>query len=153
MAVTTILMEMTILMECIRTYSDLCKLKTFEERFNYLRLDGVVGAETFGFDRYLNQQFYQNDPAWKSVRRKVIMRDLGCDLGIEDREIHGRIIVHHMNPIDANDLINRTEFLLDPEYLICTLDSTHRAIHYGDENLLMKGPVQRTKNDTCPWRK
>lgn len=152
MAAITILME-TISMSHIRTYSELSQLQTFEERYEYLRLDGVVGEETFGFDRYLNQQFYQNDPEWKKVRRFVIMRDLGCDLGIEDREIHGRIIVHHMNPITIDDLINRTEFLLNPEYLICTLDSTHRAIHYGDENLLMKGPVQRTKNDTCPWRK
>lgn len=140
-------------MNRIRTYSELIQLPTFEERYEYLKLDGVVGEETFGFDRYLNQQFYQNDPEWKRVRRFVIMRDLGCDLGVEGREIHGRIIVHHMNPIDVDDLINRTEFLLNPEYLICTLDSTHRAIHYGDENLLMKGPVQRTKNDTCPWRK
>lgn len=140
-------------MNRIRTYSELIQLQTFEERFEYLRLDGAVGEETFGFDRYLNQQFYQNDPEWKKVRRFVIMRDLGCDLGIEDREISGRVIVHHMNPITIEDLINRTDFLLDPEYLICTLDSTHNAIHYGDENLLMKGPVQRTKNDTCPWRK
>lgn len=137
----------------IRTYSELSKLSTFEERFEYLRLDGIVGEETFGFDRYLNQQFYQNDIEWKQVRRFVIMRDLGCDLGIEDREIPGKIIVHHMNPITKDDLINRTKFLLDPEYLICTLKSTHDAIHYGDENLLMKGPVERTKNDTCPWRK
>lgn len=137
----------------IRTYSELSKLKTFEERFEYLRLDGVVGEETFGFDRYLNQKFYQNDPEWKRSRRTVILRDLGCDLGIEDREIHGRIIVHHMNPISQYDLINRTKYLLDPEYLICTLDSTHNAIHYGDEQLLMKGPVERTRNDTCPWRK
>lgn len=143
----------TITMNRIRTYSELMQLQTFEERFEYLRLDGAVGEETFGFDRYLNQRFYQNDPEWKKVRRFVIMRDLGCDLGIEGREIHGRIIVHHMNPITIEDLINRTEFLLNPEYLICTLDSTHNAIHYGDENLLMKGPVQRTKNDTCPWRK
>lgn len=140
-------------MNRIRCYSELSKLETFEERYEYLRLDGVVGEETFGFDRYLNQQFYQNDPEWKRSRRAVIIRDLGCDLGIEDREIHGRIIVHHMNPITKDDLINRSKFLLDPEYLICTLDSTHNAIHYGDEQLLMKGPVERTKNDTCPWRK
>lgn len=141
------------MMNHIRCYSELSKLKTFEERYEYLRLDGIVGEETFGFDRYLNQQFYQNDPDWKRTRRIVIMRDLGCDLGIEDREIHGRIIVHHMNPITMYDLVNRTKYLLDPEYLICTLDSTHNAIHYGDEQLLMKGPVERTKNDTCPWRK
>ena len=141
------------MMDRIRCYSELSKLETFEERYEYLKLGGVVGQDTFGFDRYLNQQFYQNDPEWKRSRRIVIMRDLGCDLGIEDREIHGRIIVHHMNPITKEDLINRTKYLLDPEYLICTLDSTHNAIHYGDEDLLMKGPVERTKNDTCPWRK
>lgn len=140
-------------MNHIRTYSELSKLSTFEERYEYLKLDGIVGEETFGFDRYLNQKFYQNDIEWKRVRDFVIMRDLGCDLGIEGREIHGKIIVHHMNPITKYDLINRTKFLLDPEYLICTLKSTHDAIHYGDENLLMKGPVERTKNDTCPWRK
>ena len=137
----------------IRTYSELSKLKTFEERYEYLKLDGTVGEETFGFDRYLNQKFYQNDIEWKASRRKVIMRDLGCDLGIEGREIRGKIIVHHMNPITKYDLINRTKYLLDPEYLISTIDNTHNAIHYGDENLLMKGPVERTRNDTCPWRK
>ena len=152
MAVMMILME-TISMNHIRTYSELSQLQTFEERYQYLKLDGVVGEETFGFDRYLNQQFYQKDIEWLNVRKKVIMRDLGCDLGVEGREIHRKIIVHHMNPITKHDLINRTKFLLDPEYLICTLKSTHDAIHYGDENLLMKGPVQRTKNDTCPWRK
>lgn len=140
-------------MNRIRTYSELSVLPTFEERYEYLRLDGIVGEETFGFDRYLNQRFYKRDPEWLRVRDFVIIRDLGCDLGIEGREIHGKIIVHHMNPITKYDLINRTKFLLDPEYLICTLKSTHDAIHYGDENLLMKGPVERTKNDTCPWRK
>ena len=137
----------------IRTYSELSELSTFEERYEYLKLGGIVGEETFGFDRYLNQQFYQRDPEWKRARDIVIMRDLGCDLGVEGREIHGKIIVHHMNPITKYDLINRTKFLLDPEYLICTLKSTHDAIHYGDEDLLMKGPVERMKNDTCPWRK
>lgn len=136
----------------IRTYSELMSLPTFEERYNYLKLDGVVGEETFGFDRYLNQRFYQNDNEWKKVRDYVIVRDNGCDLGVEGREIRGKIIVHHMNPITKDDLINRSEFLLNPEYLICTLKSTHDAIHYGDENLLMKGPVERTLNDTCPWR-
>lgn len=137
----------------IRTYSELSKLSTFEERYEYLKLDGVVGEETFGFDRYLNQQFYQRDIEWKKVRDYVIIRDAGCDLGIEGRDIQGKIIVHHMNPITKHDLINRTEYLLNPEYLISTIKSTHDAIHYGDENLLMKGPVERTKNDTCPWRK
>lgn len=137
----------------IKTYSELSRLTTFEERYEYLKLDGVVGEETFGFDRYLNQKFYQNDREWKSIRDYIIIRDMGCDLGIEGREIHGKIIVHHMNPITKDDLIKRTDLLLNPEYLICTLKSTHDAIHYGDENLLMKGPVQRTRNDTCPWRK
>lgn len=139
--------------ENVKTYSELSKLYTFEERYEYLKLDGIVGEETFGFDRYLNQKFYQNDIEWKKSRDFVIMRDMGCDLGIEGREIKGRIIVHHMNPITKYDLLNRTKFLLDPEYLISTIDNTHRAIHYGDENLLIKGPVERTKNDTCPWRK
>lgn len=140
-------------MNRIRTYSELSKLPTFEERYEYLKLGGAVGKETFGFDRYLNQQFYQRDLDWKRVRDYVIIRDLGCDLGIEGREIQGTILVHHMNPITKYDLLNRTDRLLNPEYLICTLKSTHNAIHYGDENLLMKGPVERTKNDTCPWRK
>ena len=137
----------------IRTYSELSKLSTFEERYEYLKMSGVVGEETFGFDRYLNQRFYQNDLEWKRVRRHVIMRDLGCDLGVEGMEIHGNVLVHHMNPITIQDLINRTEFLLNPEYLICTSRTTHNAIHYGTEKLLMSGPVERTKNDTCPWRK
>lgn len=141
------------MMKNIRTYSELILLPTFEERYEYLKLDGVVGEETFGFDRYLNQTFYQRDIEWKKARDFVIIRDSGCDLGIEGREIRGKIIVHHMNPITKYDLLNRTKFLLDPEYLICTIKSTHDAIHYGDENLLMKGPVERTKNDTCPWRK
>ena len=140
-------------MKNIRTYSELSKLSTFEERYDYLKLDGIVGEDTFGFDRYLNQKFYQRDIEWKKVRDYVIMRDMGCDLGVEDREIQDSIIVHHMNPLTVDDLLNRTEFLLDPEYLISTSRRTHNAIHYGDENLLMKGPVERTKNDTCPWRK
>ena len=137
----------------IRTYSELITLPTFEERYEYLRLDGTVCEETFGFDRYLNQEFYQRSQEWKRIRDYVIIRDQGCDLGIEGREIIGKIIVHHMNPITKDDILKRTKFLLDPEYLICTLKSTHDAIHYGDENLLMKGPVERTANDTCPWRK
>lgn len=141
------------MIENIRTYSELITLQTFEERYEYLKLNGVVGEETFGFDRYLNQEFYQRDKEWLRIRDYVIIRDQGCDLGIEGREIRGKIIVHHMNPITKDDLLKRTEFLLNPEYLICTLKSTHDAIHYGDENLLMKGPVERKANDTCPWRK
>ena len=135
----------------IRTYSKLIELPTFEERYRYLRIGGKVGEETFGFERYLNQEFYKSDE-WKSVRRQVIIRDNGCDLGMEDREIYGRIIVHHMNPITSDDLIQRSDFLLNPEYLICTIKATHDAIHYGDESLLLKPPVERTKNDTCPWK-
>ena len=141
------------MMMSIRRYSELITLPTFEERYEYLRLDGIVGKETFGFDRYLNQEFYQRDQEWKRIRDLVIIRDQGCDLGIEGREIRGKIIIHHLNPITKDDLLKRTDFLLNPEYLICTLKSTHDAIHYGDENLLMKGPVERTINDTCPWRK
>ena len=137
----------------IRTYSELITLPTFEERYEYLRLDGAVCEETFGFDRYLNQEFYQRSNEWKRVRDLVIIRDQGCDLGVEGREIRGKILVHHMNPITKEDILKRSEFLLNPEYLICTLKSTHDAIHYGDENLLMKGPVVRRANDTCPWRK
>ena len=140
-------------MKSIKTYSELITLPTFEERYEYLRLDGTVCKETFGFDRYLNQEFYQRSQEWKRIRDFVIIRDQGCDLGIEGREIQGKILVHHMNPITKDDLFKRSKFLLDPEYLICTLKSTHDAIHYGDENLLMKGPVQRTLYDTCPWRK
>lgn len=136
----------------IRTYEELSKLKTFEERYKYLKLDGVVGEETFGFDRYLNQQFYKYDPDWKKIRDEVIFRDNGCDLGIEGREINGLILVHHMNPITKDDILNRSQYLLNPNYLITTIKSTHDAIHYGSEDLLMKDPVVRSKNDTCPWR-
>lgn len=136
----------------IRTYSELSQLATFEERYRYLRLGGRVGKETFGFDRWINQMFYK-DPEWLKVRDIVIMRDNGCDLGIEGREIYSRIIVHHMNPITKADILDRSKFLLDPEYLICTVKNTHDAIHYGDENLLIMLPMERSPNDTCPWRR
>lgn len=136
----------------IKTYSELSRLKTFEERYQYLRLNGSVGRETFGFDRYLNQVFYRSKK-WKSIRNRVIIRDNGCDLGIEGREINGRILIHHMNPISLDDIVNESDLLLDPEYLICTVHSTHNAIHYGDENLLILDPIVRSKNDTCPWKK
>ena len=128
----------------IRTYSELIKLKTFEERFQYLQLSGSVGKETFGFDRYA---------VWKRVRDKVIIRDNGCDLGIDDRVIYGNILIHHMNPITDKDILNLTDILLNPEYLICVSHNTHNAIHYSDEDLLIKAPVIRTKNDTCPWKR
>lgn len=139
-------------MPMIRTYSELSRLSTFEERFQYLKLGGSVGESTFGFDRYLNQVFY-NSNMWKRVRDEVIFRDKGCDLGTEGHEIYGRVTIHHMNPITVQDIENESKFLMDPEYLITTIHSTHNAIHYGDESLLMTGPVERTKNDTCPWRR
>ena len=135
----------------IRTYSELITLPTFEERFNYLKLKGQVGKDTFGFDRWLNQIFYR-DPEWKSIRDYVIVRDNGCDLGVDGYEINGRILVHHMNPISKEDILERSKYLLDPEFLISTVHNTHNAIHYGDEDLLIKTPIERTKNDTCPWK-
>lgn len=136
----------------IRTYSELITLPTFEERFIYLQLGGKVGEDTFGHDRYLNQMFYTSDE-WRRIRRDVIVRDNGCDLGIQDREIHGLIIIHHMNPITIEDIINRSEFLLNPEYLISTVKNTHDAIHFSDERILITDPIERRPNDTCPWKR
>jgi hypothetical protein len=135
----------------IRRYSELKHIETFEERFNYLKLNGSVGKETFGFDRYLNQIFYSS-PEWKKIRREVIIRDNGCDLGIADYNIQGQILIHHMNPISKDDIINRSDILLNPEYLVCVSLNTHNAIHYSDESLLSLLPNERSKNDTCPWR-
>ena len=135
----------------IRTYSELITIPTFKGRYEYLRLKGIIGEETFGFDRYLNQSFYRSRE-WMDIRDYVIVRDSGCDLGMPGHEIHGRILIHHMNPITKEDILRRSEFLLDPEYLISTIKLTHDAIHYGDENLLIDEPIVRTKNDTCPWR-
>lgn len=136
----------------IRTYTELSKLQTFEERYEYLKIGGSVGEETFGFDRYLNQMFYKSKE-WIAVRNFVIARDNGCDLGIPGREIVGnKILVHHINPITKEDILNNSEFLLNPEYLISTTKNTHDAIHYGTDELLNEIPIERTKNDTCPWR-
>ena len=135
----------------IRTYSELCKLNTFKERYDYLRLYGRVGKETFGFDRYLNQIIYKL-PEWKSVRDKVIVRDCGCDLGMEGYEIGEKILVHHMNPITMDDIINHSQDIFNPEYLICVSHQTHNAIHYGDESQLILDPIERLPNDTCPWK-
>ena len=135
----------------IKNYSELSLLPTFEERFEYLKLGGVVGADTFGFDRVFNQKFYQSYE-WKTVRNEIIVRDLGCDLGIEDRQIFGRILIHHMNPISLKDISDATKFLLNPEYLICVSHDTHNAIHYGDIGLVKKDLVERKPNDTCPWK-
>lgn len=136
----------------IRRYSELIQLSTFEERFNYLKLNGVVANETFGFDRYLNQQFYRS-AEWKRVRQQVIIRDRGCDLAVPDHEIFDQIIVHHMNPMSLEDIENNPELLLDPEYLICVSLDTHNAIHYGDSNYGNKDVVvDRTPGDTTLWR-
>ena len=135
----------------IRTYSDLIKIPTFEERFEYLKLSGSIGDSTFGFERYLNQILYRSKE-WKHIRDCVIFRDNGCDLGIKDRLIGGRIIVHHMNPISIKDVENRDKKIFDPEYLICVSHITHNALHYGDENLLIKDYVGRSPNDTSPWK-
>ena len=135
----------------IKTYSELILLPTFEERFKYLQLNGRVGDDTFGFDRYINQNFYRSTE-WKRIRDLVIMRDNGCDLALEGYEIYGRILIHHMNPITVKDVELSTEYLMNPEYLICVTHNTHNAIHYGDDKLINKGPVVRTKNDTCPWK-
>ena len=139
-------------MMSIKTYSELILLPTFQARYQYLRLNGEVGKETFGFDRYMNQFFYRT-PEWRRVRDLVITRDEGCDLGIQGREIFGRIIIHHMNPISPEDIRDRSDFLLDPEYLITTIHTTHLAIHYGDEHQLLQEPVVRRPNDTCPWKR
>lgn len=137
----------------IRTYSELMILPTFEERFEYLQLGGKIGEETFGFDRYINQKFYTSKE-WRKIREDIITRDMGCDLACLDREIiDDLILIHHMNPINISDIVNKTAFLLNPEYLICTTKNTHNAIHYGSKELLYKSePVKRFKNDTCPWR-
>lgn len=135
----------------IKTYSELIALPTFEERYEYLRLNGRVGKDTFGFDRYLNQNFYRSTE-WRRIRDRVIVRDNGCDLAIDDRIIYGKILIHHMNPITDKDLFNLSDILLDPEYLICVSHNTHNAIHYGDGERLVKDPIVRTKNDTCPWK-
>lgn len=138
-------------MNKIRNYTELSKLKSFRERYDYLKLSGVIGDETFGFDRYLNQQLYRS-AKWKKVRDCVIVRDGGCDLGIDDREIGGKIIIHHMNPITEYEIRTMDETIFDPEYLITVSHITHNAIHYGDENLLISDPVERRPGDTCLWR-
>lgn len=138
-------------MDISRNYTELSRLKTFKERFEYLSLKGSVGKETFGFDRMFNQRFYTSKE-WKHVRDLVIVRDNGCDLGLEDFPILGRIYIHHLNQFTMEDLEKHPSVLLDPEYLISVSFDTHNAIHYGSESLLPKEPVERKKNDTCPWR-
>lgn len=137
----------------IKTYSELSKLVTFDERFQYLKLKGFVGKETFGFDRVFNQLFYRS-AEWKRVRNLVIVRDNGCDLGIDGYNIYGNsIIIHHMNPISLDDIENHTDYLLNPEFLITTIHRTHNAIHYGDDCLFSREPIVRKANDMAPWKR
>lgn len=135
-----------------RTYSELIEIPTFEERYKYLKLSGVIGEETFGFDRYLNQIFYHSSE-WKKIRNEVILRDNGCDLAFEGYDIFGKVLIHHMNPITLKDIAQRNLDILNPEYLICVSLDTHNAIHYGDDSkIITVVPTIRTANDTCPWR-
>lgn len=135
----------------IRCYNDLIQLKTFEERFYYLKLHGKVGEETFGLDRYINQQLYKSR-RWQNLRSQVIIRDDGCDLGIDGRQMDNYIVIHHMNPISMEDIEEERDVVFDPEYLICCSSRTHKAIHFGDEKLLLRDPIVRRPNDTCLWR-
>ena len=135
----------------MKSYSELIRIPSFEERFQYLRINGIVGEETFGCDRYLNQIFYKSEE-WKRIRRRVIIRDNGCDLAWEEYEIKGIIIIHHINPITKEDILDRSSKLFDLENIICTSINTHKAIHYGNEEMLPKKIVERTMNDTCPWK-
>lgn len=137
-------------MTTIRTYEDLLKINSFEDRFEYLKLSAKIGDETFGFDRWLNQYFYHNIE-WKRIRDRVIVRDMGCDLAHPDYPIKGKVIVHHMNPINLKDIEERSDILLNPDYLICVSHNTHNAIHYGDQNLLPKKPIERKPGDTKLW--
>lgn len=136
----------------IRTYDELITIPTFEERFEYLKLKSGVGVVTFGSDRYLNQVLYTS-PEWKSFRNRIILRDNGCDLAIEDRAIFGNITIHHLNPITVDDVVNRNSMVFDPNNVVCVSHNTHNAIHYGDEKLLVPSkPNIRAPHDTCPWK-
>ena len=136
----------------IKTYSELIEIPTFLERYRYLRIGGAVGKETFGYDRYLNQILYKSDK-WKRFRREIIVRDNGNDLACDGFQIFGKILIHHINPITVEDVLHRDPRIFAPENVISTTLNTHNAIHYGDESLLMIAPVERSKNDTCPWRR
>ena len=138
-------------MMSIKKYSEVITLPTYLDRYRYLRIGGRVGEVTFGYDRYLNQVLYKSDE-WKRFRNKIILRDNGCDLGCDGFDIHGRVLVHHINPITVEDVIKRHPKVFDEENVICTSLDTHNAIHYGDENLLVVAPIERRPNDTCPWK-
>ena len=135
----------------IKTYSELITISTFEERFEYLQLKGSVGKDTFGYDRHLNQVLYRS-PEWKRLRNQIIIRDCGRDLACEGYDIHSKVLIHHLNPITVEDVLARSRKVFDPDNLVCVSHNTHNAIHYGDVDLLVTGPIIRTKNDTCPWR-
>lgn len=135
----------------IRTYSELITIPTFEKRFEYLQLKGSVGKDTFGYDRYLNQVLYRS-PEWKRLRNQIIIRDDGCDLACDGYDVYGKVLIHHLNPITVEDVLARSRKVFDPDNLVCVSHNTHNAIHYGDMDLLVTGPIIRTKNDTCPWR-
>lgn len=134
-----------------RSYSELRQLSTFKERYDYLKLNGRVGAETFGYNRYVNQRFYRSTE-WKHIRDQIIIRDNGCDLGVEGYDLHSRIYIHHLNPMTVDDIDQGRQMILDPDNLICVSFDTHQAIHFGDESLLPQLPIERTSGDTCPWR-
>ena len=135
----------------IKTYSELITIPTFEERFEYLQLKGSVGKDTFGYDRHLNQVLYRS-PEWKRLRNQIIIRDGGCDLACDGYHIYDKVLIHHLNPITVEDVLTRSRKVFDPDNLVCVSHNTHNAIHYGDVDLLVTGPIIRTKNDTCPWR-
>lgn len=137
-------------MSRVRNYRELSRLDTFEERYQYLKMKGIVGVATFGFDRWINQEFYRSRE-WKDVRNEVITRDNGCDLGVLGYEIHKDLLIHHMNPMSLRDIEHGEEWILDPNFLVTTSRTTHNAIHYGNENLLPRGPVTRMSGDTTLW--
>ncbi len=139
-------------MSIYRTYSELIKIQSFKERFEYCKITSVIGQQTFGFDRYINQVLYQRNPRWLKLRRDLIIRDNGCDLAHENYPIDKRIILHHLNPISEDDILNERSIVFDPENLVCVSHNTHNAIHYGTADLLPKGEITRSPNDTCPWR-
>ena len=135
----------------LKSYRNLILLPTFEERYEYLKIQGVVGESLFGFDRYMNQEFYTSKE-WRQFRNHIITRDEGCDLGMRNYPIGGRVIIHHINPLTIADFENSSDALFDPDNVICVSDNTHQAIHFGDETLLPATPLERRPNDTCPWR-
>ncbi len=135
----------------IRTYSELIRMSDYMDRFNYLKLHGNVGEETFGWDRYLNQSFYSSTE-WRKFRRDIILRDQGNDMACKDFPINGIIVIHHLNPISIEDIKDFNPDIMNPEYVVCVADITHKAIHYGDAELLPKGLIKRRPGDTCPWK-